>query len=87
MLITLQHNVSDGLGLAGSFAHLYEVLSRGAWPSGSRRWTLVLRVPDQLAQAGSLCPWARHFTLIVPLFGGHIKPSVPSEVVSTHFRM
>ena len=45
------------------------------------------RVRDQLTPAGSLCPWARHFTLIVPWFGGHVKPSVPSEVLSTHFGM
>ena len=32
--------------------------------------------------AGSLCPWTRHFTSIVPWFGGHVKPSVTSEVLS-----
>ena len=35
----------------------------------------------------ALCPLTRHFTLIVLWFGGHVKPSVPSEVLSTHFRM
>ena len=28
-----------------------------------------------------LCPWARHFTVIVPWFGGHVEPSVPCTCI------
>ena len=28
-----------------------------------------------------LCPWARHFTLIVQWFGGYVKPSVPCTCI------
>ena len=28
-----------------------------------------------------LCPWARHFSLIVPWFRGHVKPLVPCTYI------
>ena len=48
-----------------------------------RRWTLVLRVSTHfgwMAVPGQ-------GTLIVLWFRRYLKPSVPSEVLSTHFRM
>ena len=54
-----------------------------------RYWTLVLRVPGSRPTRAHwlFVAWTRHFTLIVPWFGGHVKPLVPSEVLSTYFRM
>ena len=63
----------------GEHGRVVKALDFGA--QGSRFKTnlrrLALCVPEQL----------RHFNLIVPWFWGHVKPSVPSEVLSTYLRM
>ena len=74
-------NVSvHSYAIRGERGRAVKALDSGA--QGSGFW-----VRHQLVSAGSLSPWIRHFTQIAPWFEGHVKPSVPSEVLSTHFRM
>ena len=94
--------VSNELPFSLGCLHLISnIVEEGSVAERLRRWTLVLRVPgSRPTRFGWLfvpmnkalysnCSVVRRSrnTLIVPWFGGHVKPSVPSEVLSTLFRM
>ena len=53
--------------------------SDSEYMNGCPAWVRARLVPQICVSF--LCPWARHFTLIVPWFGGHVKPSVPCACI------
>ena len=53
--------------------------SDSEYMNGCPAWVRARLVPQICVSF--LCPWARHFTLIVPWFGGHVKPSVPCTCI------
>ena len=53
--------------------------SDSEYMNGCPAWVRARLVPQICVSF--LCPWARHFTLVVPWFGGHVKPSVPCTCI------
>ena len=53
--------------------------SDSEYMNGCPAWVRARLVPQICVSF--LCPWARHLTLVVPWFGGHVKPSVPCTCI------